>query len=531
MAEETTALSRAVGNSYNQYFTYNNSTAFYCLAPAYLYQFYNIQVRLYEQWCNGWVPDFHSEETGILPTQFAGSLCQKVADLIYGEGVLYESDEAKNVKNDSLDFIGEFNMKNDLDYHYKDSILKACRLGNALLKLNSDINGDLWVDTIAGNRFFVALNSKGDIDKVMSYVNVYTDGLPKKTKEGEQEPDSYALTEVRYYEQDKRGNRVLRKGKPQPMVEYKIYRLKGPANVFTADEVSVAYDDLPRAVKRAFRTDYNDLPLNTPEKMGLRNLGVYLVKFTPYVTGIPNLKLGESCLAKVMNYLPMYDAINSEELIDLRVSRPKVFLPETMVKKNDTGDSLNGYTDVVVQKIPYKSDGEQSPIVFAPTPREEHFIRMKEDIIKKVCGNLGIATSSLFSDIADARGNVTAREIDSENSNTVLFQNNKRKLMLKPFNELIKDILAYYGMKEDVSVGFTPAGGSNKSIMVDNTTKLVSAGLESKYQAIKELHPEWTDEQISAEMEEMGDTAKEEVPDKKEEDIKAKEGEESGNNE
>ena len=184
-------------------------------------------------------------------------------------------------------------------------------------------------------------------------------------------------------------------------------------------------------------------------------------------------------------------------------------------------DPLNSYNDIIFAKVPNKSDKEQQPVVFMPTPREQHFIHMKEDVIKKICGNLGIATSSLFSDIADARGNVTATEIDSETSNTALYQANKRKIIIMPINDMINDILGYYGKNQNVKISFTQAGASNKSVTVKNTTALVNAGLESEYQAIKENHPDWTDQQVEEEIKEIhkadGSKASEVIENTKEE--------------
>lgn len=503
MAYSTRELNKAIGESYNQYFNWNNNTPFYVLAPTYLINYYNINVRTWEEWNNGWVANFHSIEKGLLPTQLASAISQKVADIIYGDGVLFESKADKGEENEALDFIGRVDEQIDIKGRIKDGILKACQLGNGLLKLNLGKNNEVWVDSLAGNRFFVNLDSKGDIVKTKTYVNIYTSGVKEQGKT----PDSYGLVEERYYATDNNGDIALRNGERVPMCVYKIYKIAGTSQVFDANssDISIAFEDLPRPIRRIFREEYNELKLDEPvEMVGFRDLGCYLLKYTEYVTGMPNIKLGESCLARILNYLPMYDAVNSEELIDLRVSRPKVIVPTFMQKgKGNNQDQLNEYDDILFERVATMNDSEQTPIVYAPIPREEHFIRMKEDIIKKICGNLGVATSSLFSDIADTRGNVTAREISSEESNTVLFQVNKRKILIKAINELVADILYYYGMAEDVKVTFTPAGSSNKSVTVDNTVKMVNAGLISKYQAVKENHPDWTDSQILEELAEI----------------------------
>lgn len=522
--QKSIELNRAICESYNQYFTYSNSTTFYALAPTYLFQYYNISVRLHDQWINGWVDSFHSMAKGLLPTQFAASLCQKVADLIYGDGVLFESKKEKNVENDALDFIGELDDRINIKGAFKDSVLKSTQLGNALIKVNVDKDGEVWLDCLAGNRFFVDLDSRGNVVRSRSYVNLYTGGI--KQKGGKQ--DTYALVEERYYLADENEDYVLKDGKRVPVIEFKVYKLTAPANVFQAkgEEVSIEFGNLPREVRRAFRDEYGELEIGVPQVIqGFENLGVYLVKHTQYVTSIPNIKLGESCLARIINYLPKYDAIDSEETIDLRVSRPKVIVPDFMAKgKSENTDQLNDYDDIIFNKVANRSDKEQTPIVFIPNSRVDQLIKMKEDVIKKVCAGLGIATSSLFSDIADARGNVTAREIDSETSNTTLYQVNKRKIVLDAFNKVITDILAFYGYGDDVKVAFTPAGSTNKSVMVENTVKLVGAGLESEYQAIKENHPEWSDKQVEEELKEIHATKSENTEETKETEIVAEKG-------
>ena len=76
--------------------------------------------------------------------------------------------------------------------------------------------------------------------------------------------------------------------------------------------------------------------------------------------------------------------------------------------------------------------------------------------------------------------------------------------MLGAFNDCVRDMLVFYGYEPNVKVAFTPAGSSNKTVMVKNTVALDKSGLQSKYQSIKELHPEWSDKQVTAELDELG---------------------------
>ena len=64
---------------------------------------------------------------------------------------------------------------------------------------------------------------------------------------------------------------------------------------------------------------------------------------------------------------------------------------------------------------------------------------------------------------------------------------------------MIKVVLEFYGFTDDVVARFSKAGQTNYSLLVENTIKLVQAGLMSRKQAIAMLNPEKDQYQLEEE--------------------------------
>lgn len=491
MAEECSPLNRTVGRAFNQYYNWTNNTAFYTLASPYLFNFYMQNMWIWDQWNLGYVQNFHSEVKGILPSQFASSLCQKVADLIYGDGVIFAG-EKKGDDGKAVDFVSntlepEMQIKRTI----RDAILKACQLGNGLIKINCSGN-KLWVEALAGNRFFVDLDSRGRVTKSTTFVNIFTTGA-----NNDKQKQSFGLVEERYWKTLKNefGDKVRK-----PFSRYCIYPLASVGNVFSRPntKVGLTFEQLPRSVASQFLDEYGDIWLNQENPLPLLDLGVYHIKYTEYLTTMPNIKMGESCLAKVINYLALYDLIFSEQCNDVYASRAKVILPRTMGRDNQ--GYFNALDDFVYAQVPNKSDKEQQPIIFAPQMRGEQLQKARENVEKMICSSLGVSVNSIFSDITDGGVAVTATQISSEDSNTVLFVNNKRVSILPELNRMMKTILKFYGFVDNVNIQFTKAGSSNQSVVTQNVNTQIGNGTISRYEAIKSQNPNWTEAQVEEEM-------------------------------
>ena len=82
-------------SSFNTYRTYSfiNNSMFYPLVPKEYYDYYNRFVRYYAYWYDGFVPEFHTQNSGIFSTRLAYTLCHKMAELVNGGTLMFDSPE------------------------------------------------------------------------------------------------------------------------------------------------------------------------------------------------------------------------------------------------------------------------------------------------------------------------------------------------------------------------------------------------------------------------------------------------------
>lgn len=469
---DSSELNRYVGSSLSQYHNYFTNDVFYSLSSTYLRNFYWYKVRKWHQWVDGWVTDFHDSYSGILPTQLASAICDKLGSLIYGAGLLYKGDATATDLFKSLDDINsKYNMS--LKSKLLTAIRMYCEGGFSILKLNCT-SGILWLDSISSDRFFVDQDSQGNPIHTKSYVNIYTKGIANTKDYG-----AYGLVEERYYKTDEQGHRY-------PVVVYNIYQL-ATANIFTAPATSsFSYKELPRAVQEAFRKDYPSVWLGVEKRLPLSDLGIYLFKYTPYVKGQPNIKLGESAIANCFNQLAKYDFLFSDGYNDLYLTRAHIILPDFMMNNNDNGFGT-GYDSFLFKKVPSKSQ-DNKPIPYLPKMRTEDFEKERVSLCKQMATQIGVSVTTLFPDIDEGTrsDSATATQVLIARENTEQYVSTKRDLILPEIRKLLKQILRFYGIVADFTVTFNEP---NSNARVDRIIKLTEAGLKSKSSAIEELSP------------------------------------------
>ncbi len=479
------AVIEAVNRAFDTYYNYSSNDAFYCLANPYEYHYYFNQVRLWDKWLQGKIEHIHNYANGILPTRLGNSISEKLSDLINGDGISYRSVVDKEKKSGLAFMTDNYEIKHKLSRVVKQAIRFSCDLGNSLIRVNADGDGELWCDAVAGNRFFVNLDSKGNVVKSIVYINILTTGA-----NNDYQNQSYGLVEERYYN-----------NAGKPCIQYKIYRLANVSAVFTPPSTYFSFEELPHSIQKQMSTYYKATILNNEQELPLRDLGVYLIKHTENVTSIPNLQLGESCLANIMTFLTTYDYVCSSIFTELYLGRARALIPATMAKGNNQGGWFNELDSAFYEKLPQTSDKDQHPTFMQPLIRSKELIELKEDCKKSIAAQLGISVTSLFSDLQSSGERVTATQVASSESNTIAFCTSKRQIALPEINKLIRTILDYYNYTDEVEAVFSDVKTSNESIKVQNIVALQNVRMESKLQALRDLHPNWTEDQIKQEYE------------------------------
>lgn len=471
-------------------FQWVNNQDFYALIPSPYYPFYNNWVRLWLQWYDGYVPWVHGGAQGILSTGIGTTIVNRAADSVFGGNLMFanarkpkirvQKDDGKSV-GAALDFItNNWTKATDFVNRIKRGIRYALAGGFSLLKLNKT-GGELWMDTLRADRFFIDLDGRGKPTKVVCVASVFEKATPNK----QGGTMRYVLCEERRYE------RIGLFQEEIPVVEYKIYETSAPINYFSITDNCIRWEDLPKDIKTAFKSEYEGR-LNEPTAMnGFTDLGVYLLKGSDDVSNVPQLGLGESLLSNILTYLYEYDFYNTCFNTDMYLARGRVLVPKGMqspqalAQARAVGNMYGapvqnaGLDDFLYTKVESTNPDGQKPEAIQFALRATEWKEARNLLLESMATSIGISVSTLASYISDG-GNRTAREVSAEESSTTLFVENARRRMEAPINKLLGAVLRFYGYIDDVEIRWSRAGMTNITVLVDTLTKAVNGGLISK---------------------------------------------------
>lgn len=461
-----------------------NNNAFYSSLPAPYYMFYNNWVRNWLYWYDGYVPYIHGGQYGLLSTNIGTTIVNRVADNVFGGDIMfansrkpidYKIKDGKRIGK-ALDFISnEWVKGTNAKMHFKQSFVDAFAGGFSLLKLNRD-NGELWVDHLRADRFYVEMTARGEIRRATCLLAFYNDTTPNGNKQGK----VYQLVEDRYYAT------IDAFGKEIPVVEYKIYDSSVQIQYFTnnvKDSNYISYDNLPKNVYKAYRSQY-DVELNKPHWIeGFKDLGVYLLKGTDSVAGVPQVNLAQSILANVTTYLYEYDYYNTCLNTEMYLARGRVMIPKAMQSPQARSGAQNaGLDSFLYTKFETLNNDDGKPLPIQFELRSAAWRDIRNILLESISTGIGLSASTLASYLQDGAQR-TAREISAEESATTLFVENARRRFEDPINALLQAVLRFYGYTDDVEIRWSRAGMTNQSVLVDVLSRAVQSGLMSKKKA------------------------------------------------
>ena len=471
-----------------------NNNDFYSVIPAPYYSFYNNWVRLWLYWADGYVPWVHGTSTGLLSTNIGTMIVNKATDCVYGGNLMFSNarkplvtkvqEDGKTVGK-ALDFISnDWSKVTDLKAKIKLAIKYAFAGGFSLLKLNKH-EGELWVDSLRADRFYLSRTSKGIIRKCVSILSFYEDVTPAKSNS-----KRYVLVEERRFEN------IGMFGYEIPVVEYKMYESSTPIQYLSsAKDNFVKWEQLPKCIKEAFKSEYSFM-LNKPQAMnGFKDLGVYMLKGSEDVTNVPQINLGESLLANVLNYLYEYDFYNTCFNTDMYLARGRILVPKYMqgpgAKENTSNRALD---DFAYTKVDSPNPDATKPEAIQFELRASDWKEARNTLLENISTNIGLSVSTIASYLQDG-SNRTAREVSAEENATTLFVENNRRRFETPINALLKAVLRFYGYVDDVEIRWSRAGMSNQTVLVDTLTKALNAGLIDNKTAVSQFNYDNDEEQ------------------------------------
>lgn len=462
-------------------FQFTNNSEFYSIIPAPYYSFYNNWVKTWLQWADGYVPYVHGMNNGLLSTNIGAMIINRVTDVVVSGNVMFKNARKplQTVEKDgktvgkALDFISNnFAKKTDLIGKIRLAIKNAFAGGFSLLKINKK-NGELWIDSLRADRFYIEKVGSGEIRKVVSVLSFYDD-MTQGNKLGKK----YCLIEERRYEKFGMFDEEI------PVVEYKIYDSSVQIQYFTGiSDNCITWEQLPKAVRKAFKSEYGDCMLNEPKALNLSCLGVYLLKGSDDISNVPQINLGQSILQNCLTYLYEYDFQNTAFNTDMYLGRGRVIAPKHMQSPLANGGTTpTGLDDFLYTKYDGANAEEQKPIPVQFEIRSGEWEATKKNLLSCIAMSIGISTSTLSTDLQDGSAK-TAREVSAEENQTVLFVENNRRRFEYSINEMLSEVLRYYGYTDDVEIRWSRAGMTNQTVLVDTLSRAVQSGLMSKKKA------------------------------------------------
>lgn len=463
-------------------FQWTNTNEFYSMLPTPYMGFYQNWVKFWLQWADGYVPFIHGGQYGLLSSCIGTSIVNLVTDKTVGAGIMYKNarkpkavklNEEGKPMGQALDFFANnWALETDFNNKVKQGIKFSFAGGFSLLKLNVT-DGELWVDALRADRFYLDITQNGKIRRCVSMLSFYNDMTPDN-KAGKK----YGLVEERYYAKVGMFETEI------PVVEYKIYDSSVQIQYFDTGKYNhIDWEQLPNKVRKAFKEEYGNMRLNEPQALnGFLDLGVYLFKGSSDISNLPQLALGESILANITTYLYQYDHCNTAFNTDIYLARGRVLLPKFMQNGREQGGNPSGFDDFLFTKTPSINPDENKPEAVQFDLRAQEWKETRNFILENIASGIKISASSLASYLQGGTMR-TAREVSAEEDATTLFVENARMRYEPVINKIIAQVLRFYGYIDDVEVRWSRAGMTNQTVLVDTLTKAVNSGLISPQKA------------------------------------------------
>jgi hypothetical protein len=509
------------GSNYNVVGIADIPYDFYALIPEPFKMAYQEMWRS-RLWLSGKVPGIH---TFLLSSNIGSTIASMFANRVVGGNGLFDGENVK-INSDMEDW-----ARKD-DFKSKISQLEYCNsgVGQSLHKINIiKRKGKLVYSTevLSGDRFFIKTVGS-EVEKVTIFSNFYQD-----TNKGNGKHKDYYLEEIREYNDD---------GEP---IGY--YNVVENVSIFT------------EGVQTSFQTNnYNfrnvrdlgkDAIKEIADKLGIEptdllyerklpfklGLGVAFVKNSYVHPRFMNYNIGCSDIMKVSeDTLVTYELFTSMLSNEGSVTIPLVMLPKRLYNPNidkcaqfislderfspasqGAVEGQKGYA--VINNSSRKIDGTYITYVESEDPENQEpklvqFNMRMEDIDKgiqrtvmNICNNLEISPFILDPRLRGSSQYKNKQEISLDEDQTATTITNKRSMIEKAINYIVKEVLLSKGYKEnDCSYVLARSKNTENDRELTETLILqIQNGLTSVNVARKKIHNTMSKEQFNSMVKEI----------------------------
>ena len=505
----------------NQTYNYSNSTVFYSLVNYSFKNYYETVIKKSQQWLDGYDPSFHKADKGIFSTRIGAKINAGITKQIFGRGLVFIN--GKNTTGTlGLDFIShKWQDQTNFQNAIKTLIGYTSPLGTGLLKLNTKWtwkeedaknSRELWVQPLRMDYFYFSVNSENKIEKVTCFIRAF-----QSTKSG---TDNYCLVEERYYKegyetfikeiggQKYQFQDTTHKAR-KPFAEYRVYKINSTSNNNTLAAntgTGVPYKTLPDDVKKVLADEYGALKIGEPIQLPFKDLGCYLFFNEGGDFTHPSMPFGRAIMFDCLTDFMEYDLERSYGIRDLFNSKGIVGIPKALSQGNLAGvegtaghlqsQSPFGKLNIAgYEEIEGLNPDTQKPVITQFEIRaNEHEIKQNA-ILKSIATTIGMSPRVIASYLVQGNEK-TAEQTHSEDDTITEWIKSHRQDYISGLNEVIEQVLSFYGIVDNVEVRFASDGLVSNERQLEIIEKKLEMGLIDLEDAVRELYPDLDEVQL-----------------------------------
>ncbi len=509
-------IQTAVANAVSLSKTYSSNDSFFSNAPEVYQPYYHSIMRKNQQWYDGYVPGIHDNTDAIYSTHLASAICSGLANKTVGSEIGFKMGSG-STDREALEFISHHWAKEvKFQTFCRQAIEYAYAMGNSLIKLNSDNQGNLYPSAVRGDMYVFTEDNRGNLTDLKCLVDV--------SSSTDNAQDSFMLIEHRYLETCTEAKKwtssdgktfVFEIGKQYPYVEYQVIKCavaiggKHGETVYTTSNVK--FEQLPRDVQVAINKNYGaykigqKIPL--PFKSGC--LGAWNLKANGYDGNCPNMPFGKSILKDIWVELAEYDIYTSFCDKDVNNGQGTIYTPKSMdisdlqiPVADDNGSTLMPYSDTLKKmKNQQVMDGvdpdKVKPIVNQFALRANEWESLQDNCLRRMSAKLHMSPKVIASFLGKEQVEKTATEINSDDDSTIDWVKTQRSIFKPCFDDMIECVLTKMGKVGNVVVRFGNIGNKSRNLLLSELIPMLQMHLITHEEAMRELFDDKDENQLN----------------------------------
>lgn len=463
-----------------------NDSVFFSQVPTRFQTYYSTYIQQWLEWSRGFVPQLHRQD--FFSTGMGYTICDIFARECMSGGWRV------NCKDDTASKFMEKWTNERFEHLFNKMFFYANAGGNALLVL-TPVNGDIYPSVLPVNRFFFDIGRSGKISHALLYNRFSTD------------EEGYYAFEARMTV----GNHSY----------YCVSLHKGSQQVLSPTWSKLpGLSEVPNEARAQWDYNYGDIKpgvwYQLPENIGI---GLYNVPNKSVAVSISDIPgYADSTLHTALDILYSIDFNYTCGQLDQYWGRTRVLLPKEMQSRaiitDPTGKIAAAHESRVIDNLDSVAEGVLSDDIYAKVvdsnavdgkPIQPGFIQpdlrgeahkfIRDADLELLASKVGLSSSTLANHLS-YNNPKTATQVVSENDTTAISVNNKRTLATAPIDEMLADIIRFYGLMGDAHIIWNKYGAmsptQNSELLAD-----YQAGVIPKEEYIKRRYPDLTEKEVA----------------------------------